>query len=329
MHVVKVFLIFLSFLLSNVSFGQTIDEQMISAWIVNVQGETRTRVLKITAATPRSESLFSLDAIYGWVDGNQTPITAEVILSGKEMSLNLTTQPGSVIKTVRITPRIFEGTFTGIDGRTKPVTIVRASHEDLQAEVIRLKEDRISYSRKFCKDDPSGALPKFQAGDSWTWAQKDTRTGILERTIKHTVTRVTDTMIEGFDAKGAFGMTPDLMIRRTSRFTTTGEPRPVKFPVTIGETWSYTYGYINGQNEGTQTFKATVVAYEKVTVPAGEFYAYRIEGQGHWLDYTSRVSGSGRTTDWYAPCLKHLVKLHYSDGLNNSVRELVDFRIKH
>ncbi|MCL4681768.1 MAG: hypothetical protein KJZ92_10870 [Rhodocyclaceae bacterium] len=105
--------------------------ELVSAWLVTVDGEERTRTLKITGVEQKDSAIFPLEAIYGWTDGNQTPVRAEISQTGQERMLLLTTQPGSKIAATQKPDGNFIGTFTSTSGQTKGLKIERLSESEL------------------------------------------------------------------------------------------------------------------------------------------------------------------------------------------------------
>jgi hypothetical protein len=73
-----------------------------------------------------------------------------------------------------------------------------------------------------------------------------------------------------------------------------------------------------------------VVAHEKLTVPAGEFDAFRILAKGVLRGTSpigSRYDAVTTTTYWYAPQARAVVKsVHHNPYLGRSTVQLVDFR---
>lgn len=95
-------------------------------------------------------------------------------------------------------------------------------------------------------------------------------------------------------------------------------PIDFQFPLRVGASWSFASPY------GASTTKAQnfdqrghykVVAFETVSVPAGTFKCFRIEGESHWLHgntYSSDWHFVGRwlITNWYCPDIKYIAKSH-------------------
>lgn len=86
---------------------------------------------------------------------------------------------------------------------------------------------------------------------------------------------------------------------------------PVKFPLAEGKKWDSTFFYKTTSNGtlGKTERECKVAGREKVSSPAGEFDAYRIECRGYW--YANGYSGKQEDTLWYAPDVKWLVKARY------------------
>lgn len=99
----------------------------------------------------------------------------------------------------------------------------------------------------------------------------------------------------------------------------------LQFPLTIGKVWQGTSQRVDaGKDAGTFVGRYTVTGIETVTVPAGTFRAFRVEGQ----TYEVRApTNRWRFVHWYAPEVRTEVKLQATepDGRVTEV-ELVEFR---
>jgi PQQ-dependent catabolism-associated CXXCW motif protein len=105
------------------------------SWLVTVEGEARARTLKILDLAERSEGKFLLDATYGWIDGSQDPVRAEIEQAGTERRLRITTPPGSVIVATQSPDGSFAGTFTPKNGTAKAVRLEKLTEQDLQIKI--------------------------------------------------------------------------------------------------------------------------------------------------------------------------------------------------
>lgn len=78
-----------------------------------------------------------------------------------------------------------------------------------------------------------------------------------------------------------------------------------KFPMSVGATWDYSArSGPTGELERRGHFK--VAAWEAVTVPAGSFECFRVEGE--WQTTGRYVNIRGRDTYWYCPKLNFFAK---------------------
>jgi uncharacterized caspase-like protein len=90
------------------------------------------------------------------------------------------------------------------------------------------------------------------------------------------------------------------------------------FPLEPGTNWSYSNDYLRSDNvKGRDEFDCKAVAWEQVTVPAGNFWALRVELRG-WRNNLSgallsfqRAAQRIEGTLWYSPEAKYPVKSIY------------------
>lgn len=101
------------------------------------------------------------------------------------------------------------------------------------------------------------------------------------------------------------------------RFPDRPESRPLdfQFPLRVGAEWSYSSPPGRYWEHGHYK----VVAYESVTVPAGTFDCFRIEGAANWNSGTDmggvyrqefKFNESWESTRWYCPAVKYVAKMH-------------------
>lgn len=94
---------------------------------------------------------------------------------------------------------------------------------------------------------------------------------------------------------------------RDEDFLHTGS-RKISFPLEVGKTWTWDvrWQFLHGPSHGSGKGKATVVAYEKVRVPTGEFDAFKVRWTVDWQAVGK--SGQDIGTYWYAPATRTLAK---------------------
>lgn len=83
------------------------------------------------------------------------------------------------------------------------------------------------------------------------------------------------------------------------------------FPLTVGKKWTHNREIGSPPDNGHETATWEVKAYEKVTVPAGTFDCFRIEGVV-WQTQPSSIytprQGHQEATNWYCPEVKWVAK---------------------
>jgi hypothetical protein len=116
--------------------------------------------------------------------------------------------------------------------------------------------------------------------------------------------------------------------------------RRFKFPMSVGMSWSHDYKIAGQTMEGTVQSVWHVRAFERITVPAGTFDCFKVEGEAprNWVASGARIAysrGYTRTTYWYCPAVKWAAKWEIEDVAYVTaprvvtVSELVSFDQKH
>jgi hypothetical protein len=78
-----------------------------------------------------------------------------------------------------------------------------------------------------------------------------------------------------------------------------------KFPMSVGNEWKYSARTgPTGQLERNGAYK--VAAFEAVTVPAGTFDCFRVEGE--WQTNGRNYVGRGSDKIWYCPKINYIAK---------------------
>jgi hypothetical protein len=129
---------------TGISFAQEktlaqLQTDFVSAWLVTVEGEDRTRTLRVTGSAQKSDATLLLEATYGWTDGGQIPIAASANQSGQQTTLQFTTQSGAQVAATQTSHGIFEGTFTDKKGATKAIKIQKISEDELRLKIASAK----------------------------------------------------------------------------------------------------------------------------------------------------------------------------------------------
>jgi hypothetical protein len=111
-------------------------------------------------------------------------------------------------------------------------------------------------------------------------------------------------------------------------------PKLLAFPLAVGKRWQYETDWVfkpKGSN-GKATIDVVVIAYERVTVPAGEFDAFKLTSR-ETLAGTSPIgseyAGETTRTYWYAPAARAIVKsVSHNPYLGPSTVELVSVQLR-
>lgn len=92
----------------------------------------------------------------------------------------------------------------------------------------------------------------------------------------------------------------------------------LRFPLFVGKSWDAEYTYTSGDWTSHCDRESKVVAAERVSTPAGDFDAFRIESRTGYSG-AAVASGAGRSysVDWYAPAAGRVVKQDFESMPDN------------
>lgn len=82
----------------------------------------------------------------------------------------------------------------------------------------------------------------------------------------------------------------------------------LSFPLYVGKKWSGKYDGQQGRLRWTGDVSCESTAFEEVQVAAGKFGAFRIECANKWDSGIVFINGTKKSTSWYAPEAKLIVK---------------------
>jgi hypothetical protein len=104
----------------------------------------------------------------------------------------------------------------------------------------------------------------------------------------------------------------------------------LSFPLFVGKSWNHPYTYtfsnLSGGQIWTRDRRATVTSYEKITVAAGTFDAFKIESSTSWQtsgNSSGSPSGIALETYYYSPETGGIVKFDSNDF--NTHTELLSY----
>jgi len=141
---------------------EKLQRELISPWIVTVQGEARARSLHIRGAERKSNDVWTLDATYDWLYSEKPPsVKAELTVSPNGYKLELVTRANSLIVAESSDLTVFSGTFRPTSGAAKQVTVEKVSAEELS------KRRQAAFAQLFVQPGP--AIPATCAGFVGVW----------------------------------------------------------------------------------------------------------------------------------------------------------------
>ena len=184
--------------------------------------------------------------------------------------------------------------------------------------------------------DPAGAQsadrPDVKVGDQWKFA---VYYSVPSTTPNRTwvITSVTATGIEGTEDGEPLKLTRELNVVESPR-TKESNPRLLVFPLAVGKRWQYVTDWVFKPkgSKGRSAVEVVVMEYEKVTVPAGEFDAFKLtsaETLSGKSPIGSTYAGQTTRTYWYAPAARAVVKIvSHNPYLGPSTVELVGLHLR-
>ena len=173
------------------------------------------------------------------------------------------------------------------------------------------------------------ANTNYRIGDSYGYRVLDVFTKALVETFTHTVTDITDSEII-FDSGLVTNLLGNKIRGRGGRRWTDNQGIPLEY--SVGKKWSTRYNVIlkNGR-AGRIEMDLRIVAKEPITVPAGTFDTFRIEGRG----WTYGLGGRNEAIEhnyWRAPAIVRRPIVHEeirsvgSKIVRSERNELVSFK---
>lgn len=114
---------------------EKLRQELIAPWLMTVQGEARTRLLRINEIAEESQGSYLFNATWGFTDGTQVVVRVELIQAGKDLNL-LVRSAAETLVSLRQSP---DGNFAGVlkyaRGAEKPVTLEKLSEQEVPQKV--------------------------------------------------------------------------------------------------------------------------------------------------------------------------------------------------
>jgi hypothetical protein len=177
----------------------------------------------------------------------------------------------------------------------------------------------------------SADRPVVKVGDEWQFMNYIV-IPIQKPNLVWVITSVTPAGIAGTANGKPLTLTPDLNVIE-SPTRKHSDRRNLSFPLEVGKSWTYSNHVEFKDMDGATRMDAgvTVAAYEKVSVPAGQFDAFKIEAKGKLGQQGAAGAGAMDFTEtsWYAPSARAIVKQVYRDPVvGERVLELASFKLQ-
>jgi uncharacterized caspase-like protein len=150
------------------------------------------------------------------------------------------------------------------------------------------------YTQGFARADLA-----YKAGDSYSYVQLDRDTREEQRRFTTRVTKVTDTEVIFSDGAFVQDRLGNIVRLPDGRRFTPRQDQPLEY--VIGKKWSTRFSVATAQGGGGDSaFDFRITRREKITVPAGTFDCFVIEGEGYTMT-TAGFKVQLGFTRWVAP----------------------------
>ena len=165
-----------------------------------------------------------------------------------------------------------------------------AAQGEKKVEVVASAQN--PYSKGFARADTD-----YKVGDAYTFATADAISKVVQRTDTITVTRVTARQVF-YDSGQITDRLGNPIRFRGARHITNNQQHPAEFQ--LGRQWVTRYsGEHRTMGRFTAEMSMRIAARETISVGAGSFDTFRVDGSG--VIFGGRVPQQVRTRAWYAP----------------------------
>jgi hypothetical protein len=178
----------------------------------------------------------------------------------------------------------------------------------------------------------TASRPDVKVGDLWRFAAYYSAPTILPNKVWQ-VTAVSGVAIEGTEDGQPLRLTLDLNVVESPRVRESN-PQLLSFPLTIGRGWQFEsdWEFKPKGSKGKYLVDVKVLSYERVSVPAGEFDAFKLtasERLGGTSPIGTKYAGVATRTYWYAPAARAVVKsVSHNPYLGSATVELVSMELR-
>jgi len=133
-------------------------KELIAPWLLTLQGDPRTRLLRISEIARESDGGYLFNATYGWTDsGSNGPARVELIQSKQDFLLLVRTPPGGLLSVRQSTSGEFAGTYKPARGAEKQAKLERLTEEQVP---VKAKESLAAFKQQaFSNEDKDWGVP--------------------------------------------------------------------------------------------------------------------------------------------------------------------------
>jgi len=163
------------------------------------------------------------------------------------------------------------------------------------------------------QDSAKAERPELRVGDTWLFERID-RTSNAKTEVTRKVLAVGSEDLTIASTEGSTA-TEQKWTRELNYVSGDGKrvARPhsqsLVFPLSVGRQWKVDgKGVTAAGSDATLEGNCKVSAYEKVTVKAGAFDAFKVECDNEFYIYGSRTRGTQRLVLWYSPDVKFPIR---------------------
>jgi hypothetical protein len=155
--------------------------------------------------------------------------------------------------------------------------------------------------------------PDVRIGDTWVLERADRRTNTKSEIVFKVVAVGNDDLTvastEGSTANEQKWSRDLNYVSGDGKRVLKPSSQELNFPLSPGRQWKVNAkGVTRGGGDMTLEGECKVVAFEKITVRAGTFDAFKVECVGEFYVYGARTQGTHRRVYWYSPAVKFPVK---------------------
>jgi hypothetical protein len=169
------------------------------------------------------------------------------------------------------------------------------------------------YGVAAAQDSAKAERPELRVGDSWLFERTDrgssAKTDVARKVLAVGAEELTIASTEGATATEQKWTRELNYVSGDGKRVARPHSQSLAFPLSLGRQWKVDgKGVTAAGSDATLEGNCKASAYEKVTVKAGTFDAFKVECDNEFYIYGSRIKGTQRLVQWYSPAVKFPVR---------------------